>query len=96
MLYLSLLVTPQFAAAHAPHLTPLADSQFEAISPLTGQASLTSEQDSSDDNDNSLQVGTNPTALNLNPLVSTLPASIALAQAKAAHPVRAPPLYSFS
>lgn len=96
MFYLCLLVTPQVASAHAPHLTPLADSQLLAVSPLTGQASLISEQDSGDDNDNSLQLSNTNAPLLFNLAVSSLPGAIALPQPKAAHPVRAPPSASLA
>ncbi|WP_290613684.1 hypothetical protein [Arsukibacterium sp. UBA3155] len=94
IVYLNLLITPQIASAHAPHAAPLADGQFQAISPLTGQTSLASEQDSGDDNDNSLISFQNPTARYHSAVVVSLPSAIALAQPKAAHPVRAPPVYS--
>ncbi|SNY50055.1 hypothetical protein SAMN06297280_1613 [Arsukibacterium tuosuense] len=96
ILYLSLLVTPQLASAHAPHLTPLADSQLQAVSPLTGQVSLFTEQDSSDDSDNSLPLANNKLPLLLSLASSSLPAAVLLPQAKAAHPVRAPPLPSLA
>lgn len=94
ILYLSLLVTPRLTSAHAPHLTPLADSQMQAVSPLTGHISLYAEQESADDNDNSLQAAASQTPLLLSAIASNLPATIDLHQPKAAHPVRAPPLYS--
>ena len=94
LVYLNLLMTPQIASAHAPHVAPLADSQFQAISPLTGQTSLTSEQDYGDDNDNSLSQTLSLTEHYPGVVEVTLPGAIALTQPKAAHPVRAPPLYS--
>ena len=94
IVYLNLLITPQIASAHAPHVAPLADSQFQAISPLTGQTSLTSEQDFGDDNDNSLAQIPNLITHYHSAEVVSLPSAVALAQPKAAHPVRAPPLYS--
>tara|TARA_R110002126_G_scaffold75469_21_gene188397 strand:- start:9403 stop:9714 length:312 start_codon:yes stop_codon:yes gene_type:complete len=94
MLYVSLLVAPQVTSAHAPHLIPLADSQLQAISPLTGQTSLASEQETGDDNDNSLPPTASQTTLLLNCAVGDLPTAINLHQVKTAHPVRAPPLYS--
>ncbi|WP_052749090.1 hypothetical protein [Arsukibacterium ikkense] len=94
ILYLSLLVTPQVSSVHARYFSPLADSQIQAIEPLTGQSSLLSEQESSDDNDNSLLLAADKLPLYLNPTLSILPASVALLQLKAAHPVRAPPLTS--
>ncbi|WP_213999094.1 hypothetical protein [Arsukibacterium sp.] len=96
LMYLSLLVTPQVATAHDPRLSPLADSQLQAISPLTGQASLITEQDSSDDSDNSLPLATDKLPLLLSITGSSLPAAVLLPQTKAAHPVRAPPLHSLA
>lgn len=93
MLYLSLLVTPQIAAAHAPHLAPLADSQFQALSPLVGQSSLLTEQDFGDDNDNSLLLTQNVSARYQSSVTDSRPSAFALPTLKAAHPVRAPPLY---
>ncbi|MBV2129151.1 hypothetical protein [Arsukibacterium indicum] len=96
ILYISLLVTPQVASAHAPHLLPLADSQLLAVSPLTGQASLISEQDSSDDNDNSLPVTAAEPVLLLNLSVNSPAVTVFLLPLKVAHPVRAPPSYSLA
>ncbi len=94
ILYLSLLATPQQTGVQALHLTPLADSQLQAINPLAGQASLITVQDSSDDSDTSLQLVINKPLLRLHLKGSSLPAPIALAQPTVTHPVRAPPLYS--
>ncbi len=94
ILYLSLLASPQVADTHAPHLTPLADSQLQAVNPLTGQNSLFTEQDNSDDNDNSLLLASDNPPFLLSLTISSLPDSVSLIQDRAAHPVRAPPLYS--
>ncbi|MDX1678633.1 hypothetical protein [Arsukibacterium sp.] len=96
MLYLSLLVTPQIASANAPHLTPLADSQLLAVSPLTGQASLSTEQDSTDDNDNALSLTLPFAPVRFTLAITSLPAALMLAQPKAAHPARAPPSASLA
>lgn len=96
ILYLSLLVTPQVAASHAPHLTPLADSQLQAINPLTGQLSLTGTHETGDDNDSTLQIAAGKAANSLKLTVSALPPQVVLPPTYAAHPVRAPPLYSFT
>jgi hypothetical protein len=96
IVYLNLLLIPQIASAHATHVSPLADSQFQAVNPLTGQVSLSSEQESGDDNDDSLIHCQNLSALHHSAVVISLHATLALTQFKAAHPVRAPPLHSLT
>jgi hypothetical protein len=49
LLYLSLLCTPQAFAVHDARLSPLADSQFHAITPAQQHYIGSTERDSSDD-----------------------------------------------
>lgn len=48
-LYLSLLCTPQAFAVHDARLSPLADTQFHAVTPAFSDVSAHSEQDSTDE-----------------------------------------------
>jgi hypothetical protein len=49
LLYLSLLCTPQAFAVHDARLSPLADSQFHAITPIQQHYIGSTERDVSDD-----------------------------------------------
>lgn len=49
LLYLSLLCTPQAFAVHDQRLSPLADTQFNAITPTVSHHTVTTEQDSTDE-----------------------------------------------
>jgi len=49
LLYLSLLCTPQAFAVHDQRLSPLADTQFHALTPTASHHTVTTEQDSTDE-----------------------------------------------
>ena len=49
LLYLSLLCTPQAFAVHDQRLSPLADTQFHALSTPVSHQTVTTEQDSTDE-----------------------------------------------
>lgn len=54
LLYLSLLCTPQAFAVHDARLSPLADTQFHAVTPAEYNFSANNERDRSDDADPAL------------------------------------------
>ncbi|WP_215396838.1 hypothetical protein [Rheinheimera oceanensis] len=63
LLYLSLLCTPQAFAVHDQRLSPLADTQFHALTPSTSHHTVTTEQDSTDEPQPVLPVSAGTTAL---------------------------------
>jgi len=56
LLYLSLLCTPQAFAVHDQRLSPLADTQFHALTPTVSHHTVTTEQDSTDEPQHALPV----------------------------------------
>jgi len=92
ILYLSLLCTPQAFAVHDARLSPLADTQFHAVTPEIPQCTTDVAQDGADEPQPVLPVTANKQLrynCNNSPeqlISASLPVSLAL------HQARAPPL----
>lgn len=94
LLYLTLLCTPQAFAVHDQRLSPLADTQFHALTPAEIHHQVTTEQDSTDEPQPVLPVSAGITDFAFSSTVYTAHRVFTKAPFLVSLQARAPPVFS--